>query len=138
MFLTVQEINTHLRIEIVHQITQGNDTLVIAAIDSAMVEMKSYLGRFDLEKIFSQTGGNRNALLLTFIKDIAVWHLINLCNAGVEIELRQTRYKAACRWLKDVQEGELTPDLPIKPVDDETENSGSVLYKSNLKRNQHF
>lgn len=134
MFLSVDDIKTHLRPEITNQITRGDDTLIVAAIDAAVVQIKSYLGAYDIEKIFNATVPN--ALLLIFSKDIAVWHLINICNAGTDLELRETRYKEAIAWLRDVQEGDTTPDLPKKPTT--PESGGGILYSSNPKRTQHF
>lgn len=77
----------------------------------------------------------RNALLLTFIKDIAVWHFVNLCNAGTDLDLREKRYDRAVDWLKGVQKGNIIPDLAKLPDDQKT---GEILFSSNPKRENHF
>ena len=74
-----------------------------AAIDAAIAEAKGYLTRFDCTRVFSASGNKRNQLLLIFVKDIATWHLINLCNAGTDLKFRQDRYERAIDWLKAVQ-----------------------------------
>ena len=66
-----------------------------------------------MPKIFGTEGDERNALLLIFVKDIAVWHFINLCNAGTDLQLRQDRYERAVAWLKSVQRSEIKPNLPV-------------------------
>lgn len=119
-FLTIQELNTHLHDELVETITRGDATIAEAAIDAAIAEAKGYLTRFDCTRIFSASGSKRNQLLLIFVKDIAIWHLINLCNAGTELQFRQDRYERAIDWLKAVQRGDVSPDLPDRETEEET------------------
>jgi phage gp36-like protein len=134
MFLSNEEMHTHLYDESVSAISQGDETIMTAAIDAALQETKSYLSAYDKDIIFSATGGERNGLLLVFVKDIAAWHFLVLCNAGVELKLRQDRYERAINWLKAVQKGDITPDLPLK----ETTGLGIIKYGSNIQRGQHF
>ena len=138
MYLTKDEIKTHLYSENVESITRGDDTIVEAAIDAATSEAKGYLAAFDIEAIFGATGSGRNALLLTFVKDIASWHLINLCNAGSDYKLRQDRYDRAISWLTAVQKGNVAPDLPFKTNDDGSTASPGITFGSNAKRTQHY
>ena len=141
-YLTTIELSSHLREETYHAITRGDDTIGCAAIDAACAEAKGYLSRFNADKIFAAAGTYRNMLLLTFIKDIAVWHLINMCNAGTDYELRERRYERAIDWLKEVQRGNVSPDLPTRdaaPDHGEKNNPiGDIAYGSNQKRVQHF
>lgn len=134
-FLTKAELSTHLYEENIDVITRGDETLPVAAIDTALQEAKGYLGAFDKDAIFAAEGTGRNALLLTFVKDIAAWHLINLCNAGSDMKLRQDRYDRAVNWLKEVQKGNVSPDLPIIV---EATIGAVIQFGSNEKRNQHF
>lgn len=134
-FLTKGELGSHLYVESIDVITRGDDTLVEAAIDAAIQEAKGYLSSFDKDAIFAAQADARNALLLTFVKDIAAWHLINLCNAGADMKLRQDRYERAIAWLKAVQKGDVSPDLPVPTVDSPV---ATIVFGSNEKRNQHF
>lgn len=141
-YLTIQELNTHLHDESVETITRGDNTIAEAAIDAAITEARGYLTRFDTSRIFSASGPKRNQLLLIFVKDIAVWHLNNLCNAGSDLQLRQDRYERAIDWLKAVQCGDVSPDLPERePEGGKAEKNnpiGPIAYGSNPKRCQHF
>ncbi len=140
-FLTIQELNTHLHDEQVETITRGDETIPQAAIDAAIAEAKGYLTRFDCTRVFSASGNKRNQLLLIFVKDIATWHLINLCNAGTDLKFRQDRYERAIDWLKAVQRGDVSPDLPDRETEEETGSNapiGPIAYGSNPKRCQHF
>lgn len=137
MYLSKSELSTHLYAENIEVITRGDDTMITAAIDAGIQEAKGYLGAYDKTAIFAAVGELRNALLLTFVKDIAAWHLLNLCNAGVELRLRQDRYERAVSWLKEVQKGNVSPDLPTVTVDGEP-TGAAIQFGSNEKRNQHF
>lgn len=135
-FITKDELKTHLYGEQVETIDRGDDTLAVSAISGAVKQAKSYLKQYDTDAIFSATGDNRDELLLIFIKDIAVWHFINLGNPATDLELREKRYNAAIAWLKDVQSGNVSADLPERGITAET--PGDIIYGSNPKRTQHF
>ena len=135
MYITTDEITTHLGVEQIEAISDGDSTMLQAAIDAAIVEAKSYLGAFDTAAELAKTGTARNPLLIIFVKDIAVWHFINICNVSTSLELRQDRYERAVAWLKAVQRGEVKPDLPELPTD---QQAAIISYSSNTKRNNHF
>ena len=139
-FITPEELNTHLYKENVEVIDREDTTILVAAIDAAIEEAYGYLGAYDRKKIFGAEGKDRNALLLLFIKDMAVWHFVNLCNAGTDLELRQDRYDRAVSWLRQVQKGETKPNLPIVDEDEDgkADGTGEYLFGSNPKRKQHF
>lgn len=137
-YLVKAELSTHLYTENIEVITRGDDTMVVAAIDAAIQEAKGYLGSYNKTAIFSATGDNRNQLLLTFVKDIAAWHLINLSNAGTDYKVRQDRYERAVTWLKEVQRGNVVPDLPVLEDEEGTPDSNPIRFGSNEKRTQHF
>lgn len=141
-FLTPEELQTHLYKENIATISREDDAIVAAAIDAAIEEAWGYLGAYDREKIFGAVGDQRNALLLIFVKDIAVWHFVNLCNAGTDLQLRQDRYERAVAWLKSVQRSDTKPNLPV--VEDADGDGkpdpavGEYIFGSNPKRSQHF
>lgn len=139
-FISPDELGTHLYHENLEVISRDDETLIVAAIDAAVQEAYGYLGAFDRDAVFSARGAERNALLLIFVKDIAVWHFVNLCNAGTDLQLRQNRYERAVSWLRQVQKGEISPALPIvdEDGDGKSDDGGEYIYGSNPKRNQHF
>jgi hypothetical protein len=139
MFVSPEEIYTHLYDESVEAISGDNERMLQMAIDAAVVEAKGYLHRFDIDKIFNAAGDDRNPLLLYWVKDIAVWHYINIANPGVDWEVRERRYNAATAWLKGVQKRDIVPDLPA-PTDPDGEQTNTTGWKigSNPKRVQHI
>lgn len=136
-FITIEDLRTHYYDEHANIITRDDDTIITAAIDGAIQEAKGYLGAYDREAVFAKVAEERNALLLIFVKDIAVWHFINLSNAGTELSLRENRYNRAIDWLKSVQRGDVSPDLPKKEEDGKP-TGGNIIFGSNAKKNQHF
>ena len=102
-YLTPAELSTHLYPEVQQEIERSSVETNKAneAIATAISEAESYLKHYDTVAIFAATGNNRNKAILTFIKDIAVWHFINICNANVEWEMRESRYKLAITFLKN-------------------------------------
>lgn len=139
-FITPEELETHLYKESIEVISREDTTILSAAIDAAVQEAYGYLGAYDREKIFEATGSQRNALLLIFVKDIAVWHFVNLCNAGTDLKLRQDRYERAVAWLRQVQKSDIKPNLPVidEDGDGKPDAAGEYIHGSNPKRNQHF
>jgi len=139
MYITTSELDSHLRDETKQAIEGAQTRLLIMAIKGAETEAKGYLHKYDINAIFEKTGEERDDLLLIWIKDIAVWHYINIANPGVDFAVRERRYNAAITWLKGVQKGDIVPDFPL-PVDDEgnEENTTPFLIGSNPKRGNYI
>jgi len=140
MFLSADEIYTHLFPETISAISGTDERLLLAAITGAISETKGYLSAFDIAAIFAKTGEERDALLLIWLKDIAVWHYIAIARPAVDYEVRETRYKAAIAWLKGVQKGDIVPpDFHIKTnPDGSEENTSGMLFGSNPKRGNYI
>ena len=140
MFVSAAEINTHLYPEQMTAISGADETLLLAAIKGAEQEAKGYLHAYDLDAVFNAAGDARDQLLVIWVKDIAVWHYINICRPNVDFDIRETRYKAAITWLKGVQKGDIVPGFPV-PVDPDTgeeENTTPFSIGSNPKRGNYI
>lgn len=97
-------------LEVINQADADN---LERAIGYAMEEVASYLrSRYDINKAFSQEGTERNAQLVMILCDVALYHLVAWLPKRIGFEIRETRYNNAISWLKDVQSGKATPDLP--------------------------
>ncbi len=139
MYITIEELKTHLRDETIGAISGSDETLLTMAIKGAEAEMKGYLRKYDVDAIWEKTGDDRDDLLMIWLKDIAVWHYINISNPGVDFAIRERRYNAAIAWLKGVQKGDIDPAFPL-PKDTETgenENTTPFLIGSNPKRENY-
>lgn len=138
MFITKDEIKTHLYDYQVDQITEEDDTIVASAIDTAVAEVKSYLAnRYDVAAIFSATGSDRSALIVEHVKVCAVWHLLILCNVDAIYERYEKAYNHSIEYLKQVADGLLSPDLPYLQTDTGSP-TGTIQLKSNPKFTHSF
>lgn len=138
-FITPQEIHTHLYEESVTAISGNDERLLESAISAAIGEIKGYLHKYDTAKLFGAAGADRDALLLLWVKDVAVWHYINIANPGVDFEVRKMRYEYVRAILRDIQKEYYLPDFPRK--EDESgnpENTSGFRIGSNKKRSNHI
>lgn len=138
MFVSHEEIKTHLYDYQVDQITDNDDSIVTTAIDTAVAEVKSYLAnRYDVATIFAQTGSNRSALIVEMVKICAVWHLLLLCNVDAIYERYEKAYDRAIEFLRKIADGLLSPDLPY--IQSSSGNpTGTIQLKSNPKFTHSF
>lgn len=127
-FLTETDYEVQIRNWIRQIIIQRKENVQHQAELAAQGEIESYLRqRYDVVKIFSATGVDRNALIILYMVDIAIYHLHANTAGDVIPEMRIIRYNAAKDWLKAVAKGEISPDLPEKQEEGNGENTGSQV-----------
>lgn len=138
-YLSIAEIKTHLYEGVVNKISRDDDTIVQSAIDAGIAEAQGYLSAYDTTAIFAAEGAARNQIILLFIKDMVVWHYIQLANPAVEMDLRLKRYEQATKYFEKVQSGKATPQLPYAA---EPANPGDgnnyIKYGGVEKRQNNF
>jgi phage gp36-like protein len=139
IYLSVEELNTHLFTEIINAISGNDDLKPKAAIDAAIEEARGYLSKYDHALIFNPAAlTDRNPILLLYVKDIAAWHFIQLANPNVDIAMRERRYDLAIEWLDKVQKGLVTPTLPYPEETATPTPTGQVLYGGSRKQQTGF
>jgi phage gp36-like protein len=137
-YLTPSEINTHLYGEVNTENSRGDNTLLQAAMNAAIEEARGYLTAYDINAVFEREGDTRNPILLLYVKDITVWHYIQLANPSVDMQLRLERYEKAIKWLEKVQSGKTNPNLPYPAVPPPDEPNNYMKWGSIYKRNNNF
>lgn len=137
-YLTQPEIKTHLYDGVIGEINRADVTILQSAIDAAIEEAKGYLTAFDTNAIFATTGDERNPILLLYIKDISVWHYIQLANPNVDMELRKIRYEKAIEYLLRIQNGKVNPTLPYPATPPPGDAENYIKYGGNEKRTLNF
>jgi len=134
-FIEKTDFDQAIRDNILDDITESDDALITKACRASVDLMKGYLNaRYDTAVIFSQTGDNRNPVVLMYGIDIALYDLHRLINPRKIPAFRTERYKAAKEWLMDVSESIINPDLPVPDSGDKE----YILYGSNPKRENHI
>jgi phage gp36-like protein len=147
MFIEVEELKSAIYQYQVLQITESDNDITLMAIAAAEEELRSYLeannqvrfkdGRplMDLSAILQATGANRNALLLTHCKTIAVWHLLQLSNPDIIYEHAKERYDRAVEWLKDLGTGKVNlSSLPTVNADDNSSINNALPFRMGSRK----
>jgi len=150
-FIEIEEMKTVMAPYQMDQITDGDDTIIILGIDTAVEEVRSYLtpnaqrqyadGRltYDTEAIFAATGADRNPLIMAITKTVAEWWITQLCNADIVYEQIKDRYDRAKKYLNQLLTGEITlttlPQLDL--FGDEAPNAPEILYYGSRDKFSH-
>jgi phage gp36-like protein len=131
MFLQEEDYNAVTDATTLDVIQQSSEATRQKAEDYAKEEISSYLrNRYDVAAAFEATGESRNAKLVMITADIALYHLIAWLPKKMGFEIRETRYKNAIDWLKDVQAGKASPDLPALTDDSGADIGNPIKYGS--------
>jgi hypothetical protein len=141
--ISKDDLKTHLYSEKVTAISRADDAIVNEAIDNALSEVKSFLGRFDVKALFGDPVADTAATvtdkyLNRMVKDVAVWHFVSLANVGIDLTVIRTRYDDTLKTLRRIQEVQQTPDgWPYADLDTATPGN-SVIVKSRKKRSNNW
>lgn len=120
MYLQIEDLKNNIYNYQVEQITQGDESIVLQALDTAEQEVKSYFyinqkkefldGRkiYDVDKTFSAKGNDRNALLVSLGLSVAKWYIVDLCNADIIYQHAKERYDRAIEYLQKINKGEVS------------------------------
>ncbi|TZF81810.1 DUF1320 domain-containing protein [Pedobacter sp. BS3] len=136
MFLTKEDLFTHIYEGAIDAISDNDVQLLNSAIAAAVSEATGYLSRFDTNALFAAEGGDRDASLLLFMKDVAKWHFINVANPGVEYEAAKERYQLAIKWLEKIQAGKISP--AGWPLPESEQDLPPFIITSRPKRGNYF
>ena len=112
-FLTKEDFKAVCDNPTLEVIGQQDDENIARAERYAMEEISSYMrSRYNISEAYAKRGAERNQQLVMITCDVALYHLIAWLPKRIGFEIRDIRYKSAIAWLKDVQAGKATPDLP--------------------------
>ncbi len=112
------------------QQSSGDNRLL--AEQRAMARIAAALrGRYDIEAAFSREGGKWDAELVGCATDIALYHMVCSLPQKMGYEIREKRYNAALDYLREIQAGRITPDIPtITGPNGEEDYHNPVRYGS--------
>lgn len=113
MFITKEDFYSHLYEETIDMISRDDDNKVDEAINIGLQTAARYLTKYDVAALYASTNKAPYAELITYIKDIAKWHFIAVCNVSVDLALAEIRYNAAIKNLQTIQKGGLIAGWPI-------------------------
>ncbi|AYD48210.1 phage protein Gp36 family protein [Arachidicoccus soli] len=142
-YLTLNDLTTHIYLEIINEIIRNDATIATKAINAAMGEVKSYLNRFDLVALFgtdTDAPTYNDEYLNSIVKDVACWHILKLANPNIDMAVFRSAYEDAIKFLINIQKGLVDPEYPPKPdtTDNGFDESGTVGWSSNPKRSNYY
>ena len=76
---------------------------------------------------------HRDAIIVTYVCDIALYHMIAAMPQKMGSEIRKERYERAIKWLEGVQAGKIIPDLPIKTDQQGNPENQGITFSSQPK-----
>lgn len=158
MFLTADELKSVAYSYQLEDITEGDNTILAMAINSAVEQVKSYLNqpdmkrytdgrpRYDVAAIFNAAGESRNPLLLELTKSLAVYYILRLANVDIINQKVQDGYDRAVDYLekvaavgKYIDSPPLRLDLPLLPSPDpDSDEAKPFRFGSREKFNHDF
>ena len=90
--------------------------------------------RYDVDATFAREGEERDAELVGCATDIALYHMVCSLPGKMGNEVREKRYKDALDYLKEIQAGRITPNIPtITGPSGEEDYQNPVRYGSATK-----
>ena len=137
MYLTTDDFNKSIYPEIRNAISRGDATYVEHQINIALSIIRAKLSiKYDMDTEFSKTGNDRNHLLLSIAKNIAIYNLYDTQETIPEHRVK--RYDDAMDFLKDIVNGKaVLVGLALVPQED-TSVKGNMAFGSEPKRNNRM
>lgn len=105
------------------------------AESDAISDASGYLNeRYDAAVIFDQRGSERNASVVKKICDIALYNIHSRTNPKAIPDLRVKRHDDAIRWLKQVNQAQISPVGLPAPVD----GSKNIILSGSKPKRDHY
>lgn len=95
-------------------------------------------GRYDVEKAFACEGGERDMELVGCATDIALYHMVCSLPQKMAYEIREKRYNAALDYLKEIQAGRVTPDIPTATGPGGEEDWQNPIRYGSVEKNEYI
>lgn len=101
----------------------------------ALKEVSAYLGgRYDMETAFAMEGDERDEALVGFSVDIALYYMAASLPGRMGYETRKELYEKAVAFLKEVQKGNATLDIPtVTGPNGEEDYNNPIRYNCGRK-----
>lgn len=113
MFLTIEDYKPVCSPRELDVLQQSDNDTRQRAERVALEEVASYLRtRYDMQKTYAATGDDRNAHLVQICVNVTLFYLVQWLPGKMASGNRTSLYEYAIEWLKSVQKGAATADLP--------------------------
>lgn len=138
MFLTQEDLYSKIRQGDLKQIVGANDSVVDHAICTALGKVRSYLARYNTERIFNATGDQREGMLVAIAVDIAIYELVAIAQPNVDLTDRRERARAALDYLAQVRDQSLPTGWPLLPSEAAKTDEKPIISGGNRPRGNYM
>lgn len=112
MFLTKEDLITNAPQSFIDILVATEQRALDGIISEQIDLIKTNIGAYyDVDKVFSREGEERNQTILYYLKSLVFYHLQKRRKPGV---IDPTDYNEAMKWLEDISSGKRKADLPKK------------------------
>ena len=137
MFLTLEDYSSVCDEYELQQITQNDETRLTAEA-AALEQISSYLRhRYDMDRVFSAVDAERNAMLVQVAVNISLWLMIHRLPQSMGHERRECLYNDSVKWLRDIQAGKASPNLPLYQTPDGDDDARNPVRYGSMKPNRY-
>lgn len=135
-FLTTDDFY-HIKDDVLQRVINADVVVLDHSERVQLAKMQDYLrSRYDVSTIFFQTGTNRNSVLVGYLTDMVVYDVYARIAQRQVPQQIEVRYKEAIEYLKMVNKGDLSPNLPAVQTEDEQQGTAIFRYGSNPKKSR--
>lgn len=138
MFLTKEDLYSKIREGDLRQIVGQTDGVIEHALCFAVGKVRSYLGRYDTDQIFSARGDSREGMIVSLCVDIAIYELVAIAQPNIDLTDRRARATAALDYLTEVRDNNLPTGWPVPDREIENQDAKPVLFGGNRARGNYF
>ena len=137
MFLTLEDYSSVCDEYELQQITQNDETRLTAEA-AALEQISSYLRhRYDMDRVFSAVDAERNAMLVQVAVNISLWLMIHRLPQSMGHERRECLYNDSVKWLRDIQAGKASPNLPLYQTPDGDDDARNPVRYGSMPPNRY-
>lgn len=116
----------------------GNSEARETAEAAALEQVASYLRhRYDIDRALSASGAERNSMLVQCAVNISLWLMVHRLPQNMGHERRECLYNDAIKWLRDIQAGKASPDLPTYGSEDGDDDTRNPIRAGSMKPNRY-
>lgn len=138
MFLTLDDYKPVCSVRDLVVLEQSDPATRRRAEGVALEEVASFLrSRYDMQKAYEATGDDRNPHLVQICVNVTLFYLVQWLPGKMASDNRTSLYEYAREWLKLVQRGGATADLPLNTAGGDENSSGSPMITGGMERQKY-
>lgn len=141
-FLTADDLKLVIRDQQLNNLVDNDSALIDLAESEAIEKVKTYLrNRYDVEDVFAQSGTDRNKLVVSLVRDLALYYMAKRQNPRAVPDHIKECHEEAIQVLSDIAEGKAHPNLPALPLDEDgnqPKGSNNLRWGSQERRSHLY